>query len=350
MATALYVVDKAFHKMLKSRKLEFVEALPGYGYRYLIKCLLCNVTRTRTHKSLIDPKSFNCKGCSRPHSVFTPSTYTAELRKRKPAIKVVGAYINTVTYTKHKCRVCDYEFMVRPYQLLNNPGSGCKRCALNNEAKAKVNRAKSLYVGRLHELNCTMLPITDYKSARTPIQHVCTACGFKKTIAPYLQVRLGRCTNCTNQKKRRSVTVHGKQFLLEGYEHFSLNILVKRYGVGGLDCATNGNVPIIRYRKTRRYHPDFYIKNKNLLVESKGLATFGMRPFPLSKLSGATLFYECCDKAKAAIASGFKYEFHLFEAGGRRIPLPDNWYNLKFREVKQMLRPYIVNKVDKKAA
>ena len=83
--------------------------------------------------------------------------------------------------------------------------------------------------------------------------------------------------------------------------------------------------------------PDFYVKKDNMLVEAKGLATFGMRKFPLSKDSGADRYYQCCAKAKAALAAGYRYAFCLIE-NNERIKLPKGWYDLSFREMKTYLK------------
>lgn len=48
------------------------------------------------------------------------------------------------------------------------------------------------------------------------------------------------------------------------------------------------------------------------------------------------MFAQCCEKAKATLAAGYRYAFCLIE-NNERIRLPKDWYNYTYRDMKKVL-------------
>lgn len=106
--------------------------------------------------------------------------------------------------------------------------------------------------------------------------------------------------------KRTKVTVEGKQFNLQGYEPFFL-IEAQKEGISIHDIESPG--PTVQYvldGKERSYHPDFYVRSLNLIVEVKSEWT--------RKLNGRL------DEAKwEATRKLYSLQIRTYDSSGRRI-------------------------------
>lgn len=241
--------------------------------------------------------------------------------------------------TKYRCLDCSTLFDSDPYRLLKGKGNGCFECAAKGNAKAKSVRSASTYKARLLLLDCTMLPTEDYVTAHIKIAHQCTSCGFNRGITPDFMLKLAKCTACAPRNKAKTVTASGKTFSVFGYEDVALTTLLKRHQASDINAYSEGSVPLVYYshkKKQRRYMPDFYLPKTNTLIEVKGLATFGMAPFPRSKLTDKERFEETAAKAKACLASGYRYRLMLM-VNARPKRLPPEWFLMTHKQIRTFL-------------
>ena len=85
------------------------------------RCLKCG------HEWMAMPNSLlhgnHCPKCSRRKS---HEEYVKELKTKNPNIEVVDTYINANTNILHKCKICGYQWVVRPSHILR--GLGCPHC------------------------------------------------------------------------------------------------------------------------------------------------------------------------------------------------------------------------------
>lgn len=110
-------------------------------------------------------------------------------------------------------------------------------------------------------------------------------------------------------KKKIYTFPSGKTTIYQGYEHFCLNDLIfdeKFKEEEILNCPTE--VPEIFYNfngKKRRYYPDIYIKEKNLLIEVKSTYTFNIEKEKIMA------------KALRCKEMGFNFEFRIYNPKGK---------------------------------
>lgn len=95
---------------------------------------------------------------------------------------------------------------------------------------------------------------------------------------------------------------------IQGYEHFALDILLKEYNEEQIKTERN-DMPDIKYKyndKSKRYFPDIYIPDSNLIIEVKSEWIY-KKQIDLNKTK-ETYTKEC----------GYKYEVWIFDKKGNR--------------------------------
>lgn len=107
----------------------------------------------------------------------------------------------------------------------------------------------------------------------------------------------------------KTVDIAGRRFDVQGYEPQALQYLVEQ----GIDVASiyvGGDVPTISYNhrgKEKKYFPDFFIKENNVIYEIKSKWTY-------SQQKSKNLA-----KAKATAAAGYKHITLIFDNKGKNI-------------------------------
>jgi hypothetical protein len=72
------------------------------------------------------------------------SEYIAKLSNINPNIIVLEEYVNTETKIKHKCKVCEHKWSVKPGNIL--AGKGCPKC---NESHGEKNISNYLNINHI---------------------------------------------------------------------------------------------------------------------------------------------------------------------------------------------------------
>lgn len=107
----------------------------------------------------------------------------------------------------------------------------------------------------------------------------------------------------------------GKIVRIQGYEHYGIDELLLTYNESDLIIS---NKEISKYTgpifyndgRNRRYFPDIYIKSENKIIEIKSVFTFYGRWHKENLL-----------KRDACIASGFDFDFMVYDRTGARISI-----------------------------
>jgi hypothetical protein len=113
----------------------------------------------------------------------------------------------------------------------------------------------------------------------------------------------------------------GRNVLVQGYEPFALNDLVKKYEEDDIFVALD-EIPIIKYEyenRPRRYYPDILIKSLGLVIEVKSEYTYDCN-IVRNKL-----------KAIAVLKEGLKYQIHVYNKKKKRVKFVE--YTLKKNEL-----------------
>lgn len=102
----------------------------------------------------------------------------------------------------------------------------------------------------------------------------------------------------------------GEIRIVQGYEPFALNILLKEYNEGQI-ITDRYKLPLINYtinEKTKRYFPDIYIPDSNLIIEVKSDWIYN------KQLEQNQI------KEKYTRENGYNYEVWIFDRKGNKLP------------------------------
>lgn len=195
------------------------------------------------------------------------------------------------------------------------------------------------YLSRLKKLRSTLYPLERYKGALIKIKHSCSNCKGVVSIRPNHVLNNGvRCNRCFPPGRHGSTAAHkfklgSRVVYVVGYEAHALKFLLTK-GIKPEDIrvATESGVPKIKYDSST-YHPDIFVKSKNLIVEAKSLWTFGL----MGDLRKAEAIYKRnCQKALASRKAGYNFFLYLLN-DGFRVKLPQRWFTMSHRKVIRKL-------------
>lgn len=121
---------------IKNPNIEVVGEYTGARTKILHKCLIHNVVWDVAPTTIL--KGCGCRECMKEKIASKNGSshgeYIAKLLNINPNIIVLEEYVNTETKIKHKCKVCEHEWSVKPGNIL--AGKGCPKC---NESHGEKN-------------------------------------------------------------------------------------------------------------------------------------------------------------------------------------------------------------------
>ena len=131
----------------------------------------------------------------------THDDYVYQVNAIAPNIEVVGVYNGCTTKILHKCKVCGYEWNVKPNSILN--GRGCPECAKYNRA---INNTKThkQYVEEVYSINPNIEVIGKYVGADEKIEVSCKICGNKWSARAAGMLRGCGCPKCAKVLKTKT--------------------------------------------------------------------------------------------------------------------------------------------------
>ena len=122
-----------------------------------------------------------------------PIVFINELKKLNPKVILIGDYVNALTKTKFKCKVCNYEWETKPNTILS--GSGCPECK-----KIKISQSLKItndeFVAKLKKVDKSIIPITKYEKSNKKIKIQCSICGNIWEATPNNLLRKYGCPKC----------------------------------------------------------------------------------------------------------------------------------------------------------
>lgn len=174
----------------------------------------------------------------------THEQYVMELALANPNVIALGTYVDALTPILHKCLIDGYEWYTIPNSLLQ--GYGCPKCAGNLQLSTQE------YVERLHNVNPNIVPLEDYKTAKTKIWHKCLIDGYKWMAEPSSTLQGYGCPKCCESKGEKMVA----QWLDKNNIQY---ISQKKFN----DCRDKYTLPF-----------DFYLPELNCCIEYDGKQHF----------------------------------------------------------------------------
>lgn len=136
----------------------------------------------------------------------THEQYLQELKNCNKNVDLLEEYNGANTPILHKCKLCGYEWMLRPSDALH--GKGCKFCGYKRMSLL-TKRTHEEYINALLLINKNIEPIETYINVDTPIMHKCKICGHEWKIKPNHTLSGHGCKICAEKNnggmKRKSI-------------------------------------------------------------------------------------------------------------------------------------------------
>lgn len=308
----------------------------------VIKCK-CGAVETHTAQTLFKFKA-GCAECRRKHmhkmqslaklgvspvNKKSQEAYEAELKIIHPNMRLLGEYTRNRINTLHKCLTCGFEKEYRPGNLLR---FGCIKCA------GRKTKTTEEYNKELAEKDIYFY-VEEYKGSRVPTKHTCNRCNeYSANVSPTNALKQGklRCVLC-DENTVYTVKVGKRIFAVRGYERFAVEHIASHFGVNNVISDLEGSVPKIKLRGGKTHRPDFFIKNKNLLIEVKSTNTAGLGGNFFGR-TAKELFSQLKQKKRSAEKAGYSYLVLLISGEGQQIKLPKCWWEMSRRQVVDFVK------------
>lgn len=270
----------------------------------------------------------------------TPKQYVKEVASTGLKLKPIEDYIGANKRILHKCLVCKHEWKTTPSNVLINK-QGCPQCKASQNGE-RCRKSHDQYIQQVSDTHGNAIKILGrYTTARTAIEHECANCQRVWSAIPDSILAGHGCPGCSH-RKMKEYRKGRHTFHVQGFEDRALDWIFSNTNVKPKDVivASSGKVPDIVYEmngKTCRHKPDIAVPKLNVIVEVKSVTTFGLVKSNLAEGKPIRLFKRNCAKAKSAIAQGIDYRMFLMTSKGERIKLPKRWYEMSYKQIKEIL-------------
>lgn len=264
---------------------------------------------------------------------LTENLFKAAIKERGN-IKYISGFENGHSKCEFKCLTCKNVWSTRATIVLY--GAECPKCSNLHRGKSR-RKSHETFVSELQAKSPEITCLSIYITARDKLEFEHT-CGARWFATPRNVLQGNSCPKCANTL--RSVNLGRRQVNVKGYEPQALKHLLLT-GVKAKDIAVynEGSVPSFRYKlygTSRLFCPDFMVVSKKQIVEVKSLATLGVTNGFRDHKPGF-LFAMTKAKAKAVLASGYRFSLLVMDKDGNKIKMPRNWLDLSRKEIADYL-------------
>ena len=203
------------------------------------------------HEWMAQPKNImQGSGCPRCNGTFlknkTHEQYVNQINKINPNIEAIGMYVNTNTKILHRCKVCGYEWKVKPKNIIQ--GHGCHVC---NGCDC-VKKTHEQYVKEVYNINSNVEVVGIYKGDGEKILHRCKVCEHKWLASPNHILRKRGCPECNMSHGEQDIIAYLSKHEIKYISQCKFN-----------DCRNKNPLPF-----------DFYLPDYNLCIEYDGKQHF----------------------------------------------------------------------------
>lgn len=135
----------------------------------------------------------------------THEEYVVEAGLKNPNIEVIGQYIGANIKIKHRCKICGFEWDIRPAHVLN--GIECKQCIVHRRKKTYEH-----YKSEVALINPNIEVIEEYQNSFTKIKHRCKNAEMNGWQLRIIYLKEGAVQNvvfvCILQKQKRNILIY----------------------------------------------------------------------------------------------------------------------------------------------
>lgn len=125
---------------------------------------------------------------------LTNDEYVQKLQLINPNIHPLEKYNYAVNKIKHKCYICNNEWMVCPRDTLS--GRGCPVCGEKKKKKFQF-LSHAEYLKKVSEIHNTIEVVEEYKGNKIPIKHKCSRCEYVWNTMPRSILQGSKCPKCS---------------------------------------------------------------------------------------------------------------------------------------------------------
>lgn len=203
--------------------------------KYIWVSTLCNIVNNKS----------GCIQCAKQVEL-TNEIVDQRLKDNIRSIKRIGDIIDTRTKIDWECLICLYIWFAAPQDVLGNKKTGCPKCA--NRIKL-TNKDVDL---KLLIENINIKRMGDYITAKIKIPWQCLICQYIWLAAPrsIFNEKTG-CPNCSRHKNEKLIGAI--------FEELNINFERQKY------------IKDFNKLETKKYKPDFYLKDFNTFIEYNGI-------------------------------------------------------------------------------
>ena len=196
----------------KNPDIEVLEEYQGSQINILHKCKIDGYEwSARPNNILHGTKCPKCQLIKQSEFMHkTHDKYVVELSMANQNIDVIEAYSGALVPIKHRCKIDNYEWLVRPSDVLH--GKGCPKCA------GKWRRTQIEYIEDVKNLNQNIDVVGLFVDRKTKVLHMCLACGVEFETAPDNILRGSGCPKCGAEKARKTQTKTQEEYEQDVYD------------------------------------------------------------------------------------------------------------------------------------
>ena len=176
---------------------------------------------------------------------LTTEIFVAQMKEINPYIEIEGEYINSDTKISCHCLRCNNHWEAIPYHL--KAGEDCPICARGKLAQS-LSLTLEEFKEKLKKVDETIEVTGDYVNNRTNIKCHCTVCNNDWEASPGNLLAGKGCPVCASSKGEKKIRKQLEEHKVNFVQEYRFN-----------DCRDIKPLPF-----------DFYLKDKNLLIEFDG--------------------------------------------------------------------------------
>ena len=133
----------------------------------------------------------------------TNEDFLQRLSNKNPSIEPLEHYKGSHVNILCRCKVCGYEWKVRPGNLLS--GKGCPMCAIERNALQQT-KTQAEFLSELQVANPAVEPLELYKGSNRKILFRCRKCGLEWSAKPSHILNGHGCPLCGGSIQKENIT------------------------------------------------------------------------------------------------------------------------------------------------
>lgn len=199
---------------IKNPTVEIIGEYNGAKFKIMHKCKICEHLWDMYPSDIL--RGHGCPKCRYKKigqkQKKTHEGYVKELNNLNHNIEVVDAYIDTKTKIKHKCKICNHEWNVRPRDIL--VGRGCPECGKKSQILNQT-KTNEQYIIEVSNVNPNIEVLGTYIKSWKKILHKCKICGNEWDALPSNIISDHGCKICAYKKLAEQQVRSHDQYILE---------------------------------------------------------------------------------------------------------------------------------------